>query len=258
MNLQAVSQTDSSITLQWTNSRATVGSYRVKYSPFSGASHGEELFPQGLEGTTKATLTGMETTPLTIFLSCTWLHSVVSLRSLCAAGLKPGTEYGIGVTAVKNERESLPATTNSETGNHAHTKTQLCVARTCCYLKTICPSPRRHRPAQRPGGGGVHRDHHLPQVAEASGQGGRLQVGVRLQRRTGQRGRDPAHADELRDDQPDPGDELQSDSGRREGPEEEPTGRCLCINGWVSAPFDRKRDNCGKSIKSHTFLIQSR
>ncbi|XP_075885601.1 tenascin-like isoform X5 [Nelusetta ayraudi] len=87
MNLQAVSQTDSSITLQWTNSRATVGSYRVKYSPFSGASHGEELFPQGLEGTTKATLTG----------------------------LKPGTEYGIGVTAVKNERESLPATTNAET-----------------------------------------------------------------------------------------------------------------------------------------------
>lgn len=62
MNLQAVSQTDSSITLQWTNSRASVSSYRVKYSPFSGASHGEELFPQGLEGTTKATLTGMETT----------------------------------------------------------------------------------------------------------------------------------------------------------------------------------------------------
>ncbi len=35
---------------------------------------------------------------------------------LCAAGLKPGTEYGIGVTAVKNERESLPATTNAATG----------------------------------------------------------------------------------------------------------------------------------------------
>lgn len=32
------------------------------------------------------------------------------------AGLTPGTEYGIGVTAVKNERESLPATTNAETG----------------------------------------------------------------------------------------------------------------------------------------------
>lgn len=32
------------------------------------------------------------------------------------AGLKPGIEYGIGVTAVKNERESLPATTNAATG----------------------------------------------------------------------------------------------------------------------------------------------
>lgn len=30
--------------------------------------------------------------------------------------MKPGTEYGIGVTAVKNERESLPATTNAATG----------------------------------------------------------------------------------------------------------------------------------------------
>lgn len=32
------------------------------------------------------------------------------------AGLKPGIEYGIGVTAVKNERESLPATSNAATG----------------------------------------------------------------------------------------------------------------------------------------------
>lgn len=32
------------------------------------------------------------------------------------AGLRPGTEYGIGVTAVKNEAESLPATSNAETG----------------------------------------------------------------------------------------------------------------------------------------------
>lgn len=42
---------------------------------------------------------------------------VIFLQSVCTAGLKPGTEYGIGVTAVKNERESLPATTNAETGN---------------------------------------------------------------------------------------------------------------------------------------------
>ncbi|XP_070780334.1 tenascin-like isoform X2 [Enoplosus armatus] len=86
-NLQAVSQTDDSIALEWTNSKAGVGSYRVKYSPISGATHGEELFPRGPGDTTKATITG----------------------------LKPGTEYGIGVTAVKNERESLPATTNAAT-----------------------------------------------------------------------------------------------------------------------------------------------
>uniref|UniRef100_A0A8C9YCR8 Tenascin Ca n=1 Tax=Sander lucioperca TaxID=283035 RepID=A0A8C9YCR8_SANLU len=86
-DLQAVSQTDDSVTLEWTNSQADVGSYLVKYSPISGATHGEELFPRGPGDTTKATITG----------------------------LKPGTEYGIGVTAVKNDRESLPATTNAAT-----------------------------------------------------------------------------------------------------------------------------------------------
>ncbi|XP_026152986.1 tenascin isoform X3 [Mastacembelus armatus] len=86
-HLQAVSQTDNSITLEWTNSQADVGSYRVKYSPISGETHGEEVFPQRPGDTTRATITG----------------------------LKAGTEYGIGVTAVKNERESLPATTNAAT-----------------------------------------------------------------------------------------------------------------------------------------------
>uniref|UniRef100_A0A1A7X0X3 Tenascin C n=1 Tax=Iconisemion striatum TaxID=60296 RepID=A0A1A7X0X3_9TELE len=85
--LQAVSQTEDSITLEWTNSQADAGSYRVKYSPISGATHGEEVFPRGPGHTTQATITG----------------------------LKPGTEHGIGVTAVKNERESLPATTNAAT-----------------------------------------------------------------------------------------------------------------------------------------------
>lgn len=31
-------------------------------------------------------------------------------------GLRPGTEYGMGVTSIKEERESLPATTNAVTG----------------------------------------------------------------------------------------------------------------------------------------------
>ncbi|XP_029506349.2 tenascin-like isoform X6 [Oncorhynchus nerka] len=86
-DLQPLGQTDNSVTLEWKNSRADVVSYRVKYSPISGGSHGEEVFPRGPGGNTQATITG----------------------------LKPGTEYGIGVTAMKNERESLPATTNAAT-----------------------------------------------------------------------------------------------------------------------------------------------
>ncbi|XP_038827313.1 tenascin-like [Salvelinus namaycush] len=86
-DLQPLSQTDNSVTLEWRNSRADVDSYRVKYSPISGGSHGEEVFPRGSGDNTQATITG----------------------------LKPGTEYGIGVTAMKNERESLPATTNAAT-----------------------------------------------------------------------------------------------------------------------------------------------
>ncbi|XP_034047786.1 tenascin-like isoform X2 [Thalassophryne amazonica] len=86
-DLQAVSQTDNSITLLWRNSQADVSSYRVKYSPISGAAQGEEVFPRGSGDTTQAII----------------------------IGLNPGTEYGIGVTAVKKETESLPATTNAAT-----------------------------------------------------------------------------------------------------------------------------------------------
>ncbi|XP_052377421.1 tenascin-like isoform X2 [Oncorhynchus keta] len=86
-DLKPLGQTDDSVTLEWINSRADVDSYRVKYSPISGGSHGEEVFSRGSGDSTQATITGM----------------------------KPGTEYGIGVTAVKNERESLPATTNAAT-----------------------------------------------------------------------------------------------------------------------------------------------
>ncbi|XP_061656274.1 tenascin-like isoform X2 [Phyllopteryx taeniolatus] len=85
--LLAMLQTEDSITLRWRNSQADVDSYRVKYSPLSGAAHGEEVLPRGPGETTMATITG----------------------------LKAGTEYGIGVTGVKNERESLPATINAAT-----------------------------------------------------------------------------------------------------------------------------------------------
>ncbi|XP_064210491.1 tenascin isoform X1 [Anguilla rostrata] len=85
--LRTVTHTDESITLEWRNSRADVRNYRVKYGPLAGGAHGEMMFPSGPRDTTRAAITG----------------------------LKPGTEYGMGVTAVKDERESLPTTTNAAT-----------------------------------------------------------------------------------------------------------------------------------------------
>ncbi|XP_014728614.1 PREDICTED: tenascin isoform X2 [Sturnus vulgaris] len=86
-NLKRVSQTDNSITLEWKNSHANVDNYRIKFAPISGGDHVEMTVPKGSQATTRATLTG----------------------------LRPGTEYGIGVTAVRNDRESAPATINAGT-----------------------------------------------------------------------------------------------------------------------------------------------
>ncbi|XP_027888874.1 tenascin isoform X3 [Xiphophorus couchianus] len=86
-DLQTVEITDESITLEWRNSKAQVDQYRIKYGPLSGGDHGELLFPPGARDSTQAKI----------------------------AGLRPGTEYGMGVTAVTDERESLPTTTNAVT-----------------------------------------------------------------------------------------------------------------------------------------------
>uniref|UniRef100_A0A671VCH4 Tenascin Cb n=1 Tax=Sparus aurata TaxID=8175 RepID=A0A671VCH4_SPAAU len=86
-DLQTVELTDESITLEWKNSLAQVDNYRIKYGPLSGGEHGELLFPPGPKDSTQAKI----------------------------SGLRPGTEYGMGVTAVKDERESLPTTTNAVT-----------------------------------------------------------------------------------------------------------------------------------------------
>ncbi|NXG02817.1 TENA protein, partial [Sakesphorus luctuosus] len=86
-NLKPVSQTDNSITLEWRNSHANVDKYRIKFAPISGGDHVEITVPKGNQAMTRATLTG----------------------------LRPGTEYGIGVTAVRNNRESAPATINAGT-----------------------------------------------------------------------------------------------------------------------------------------------
>uniref|UniRef100_A0A8C6IK91 Tenascin n=1 Tax=Mus spicilegus TaxID=10103 RepID=A0A8C6IK91_MUSSI len=86
-NLRRVSQTDNSITLEWRNVKADIDSYRIKYAPISGGDHAEIDVPKSQQATTKTTLTG----------------------------LRPGTEYGIGVSAVKGDKESDPATVNAAT-----------------------------------------------------------------------------------------------------------------------------------------------
>ncbi|XP_032979247.1 tenascin isoform X5 [Rhinolophus ferrumequinum] len=86
-NLRRVSQTDTSITLEWRNGKAAIDTYRIKYAPISGADHAEVEVPRSQQATTKTTLTG----------------------------LRPGTEYGIGVSAVKGDKESHPATINAAT-----------------------------------------------------------------------------------------------------------------------------------------------
>lgn len=57
-DLQAVEQTDESITLEWKNSQAKVDNYRIKYGPLSGGDHRELLFPTGPLDTTQAKITG--------------------------------------------------------------------------------------------------------------------------------------------------------------------------------------------------------
>uniref|UniRef100_H3CZ25 Tenascin Cb n=1 Tax=Tetraodon nigroviridis TaxID=99883 RepID=H3CZ25_TETNG len=86
-NLKTAEITDESITLEWENSRAQVDNYRIKYGPLSGGEHRELLFTPGAKDHTHAKITG----------------------------LRASTEYGMGVTAVKDERESLPTTTNAVT-----------------------------------------------------------------------------------------------------------------------------------------------
>ncbi|XP_008150330.2 tenascin isoform X2 [Eptesicus fuscus] len=86
-NLRRISQTDNSVTLEWKNGKAAIDSYRIKYAPISGGDHAEVEVPRSQQATTKTTLTG----------------------------LRPGTEYGIGVSAVKGDMESIPATINAAT-----------------------------------------------------------------------------------------------------------------------------------------------
>uniref|UniRef100_UPI00398F033B tenascin-like isoform X7 n=1 Tax=Pristiophorus japonicus TaxID=55135 RepID=UPI00398F033B len=86
-NLRNMSQTDESITLEWKNTRAVADNYKVKYSPLAGGEHKEITVERSTQPTT---------------------HIKIS-------DLQPGTEYGFGVSAIKDNRESAPATINVAT-----------------------------------------------------------------------------------------------------------------------------------------------
>ncbi|XP_058299407.1 tenascin-R isoform X2 [Hylobates moloch] len=95
-NLRVGSRTATSLDLEWDNSEAEVQEYKVVYSTLAGEQYHEVLVPKGIGPTTRATLTD----------------------------LVPGTEYGVGISAVMNSQQSVPATMNARTGfrpiSHLH------------------------------------------------------------------------------------------------------------------------------------------
>ncbi|XP_064004188.1 tenascin-R isoform X1 [Pogoniulus pusillus] len=86
-NLRVGSRTPVSLELAWDNSEAEVQSYRVVYSTLAGEHYHEVLVPRDTGPTTRATL----------------------------KDLVPGTEYGIGISAVMDSQQSVPATMNART-----------------------------------------------------------------------------------------------------------------------------------------------
>uniref|UniRef100_A0A803XYE6 Tenascin R n=1 Tax=Meleagris gallopavo TaxID=9103 RepID=A0A803XYE6_MELGA len=86
-NLRVGSRTPASLELTWDNSEAEANSYRVVYSTLAGEHYHEVLVPRDTGPTTRATL----------------------------ADLVPGTEYGIGISAVMDSQQSVPATMNART-----------------------------------------------------------------------------------------------------------------------------------------------
>nr|XP_030135414.3 tenascin-R isoform X2 [Taeniopygia guttata] len=86
-NLRVGSRSPASLELAWDNSEAEAHSYRVVYSTLAGEHYHEVLVPRDTGPTTRATL----------------------------ADLVPGTEYGIGISAVMDSQQSVPATMNART-----------------------------------------------------------------------------------------------------------------------------------------------
>ncbi|XP_037538189.1 tenascin-R [Nematolebias whitei] len=87
-NLRLVSKTSTTLELEWDNSEAEVEGYQVVYSTLAGDQYDKVVVPLNEGVTTKTTLTD----------------------------LLPGTEYGIGISAMKDGNQSTPATMNARTG----------------------------------------------------------------------------------------------------------------------------------------------
>ncbi|KAM8930390.1 tenascin-R [Pelodytes ibericus] len=86
-NLRVISRASSTLELEWDNSEAEGEGYRVVFSTLAGDQYHELRVPRNNGQITKATLTD----------------------------LIPGTEYGIGISAVRDNLHSAPATMNART-----------------------------------------------------------------------------------------------------------------------------------------------
>ncbi|XP_077412011.1 tenascin-R isoform X4 [Vanacampus margaritifer] len=87
-NLRLLSKTSTSLELEWDNSEAQVEAYQVVYSTLAGDQYEKVIVPRNEGATTKTTLTD----------------------------LLPGTEYGIGISAMRGSNQSTSATMNARTG----------------------------------------------------------------------------------------------------------------------------------------------
>ncbi|XP_053739847.1 tenascin-R isoform X5 [Synchiropus splendidus] len=87
-NLRLLTKTSTSLELEWDNSEAEVEVYQVVYSTLSGDMYEKVIVPKNEGATTKTTL----------------------------SDLLPGTEYGIGISAMRGVNQSTPATMNARTG----------------------------------------------------------------------------------------------------------------------------------------------
>uniref|UniRef100_A0A8D3E051 Tenascin R (restrictin, janusin) n=1 Tax=Scophthalmus maximus TaxID=52904 RepID=A0A8D3E051_SCOMX len=86
-NLRLVSKTSTTLELEWDNSEAEVEGYQVVYSTLAGDQYDKVIVPRNEGASSKTTLTD----------------------------LLPGTEYGIGISAMKGSNQSTPATMNART-----------------------------------------------------------------------------------------------------------------------------------------------